>query len=46
MIANNDLNKQLPTEIKSVLKELSVIKHLRNIGIIKLFGFPVFLFFN
>ncbi len=38
MIANNDPNKQLPTEIKSVFKELGVLKHLRNAGITKSFG--------
>lgn len=39
MIANNDSNKQLPAEIKSVFKELGVLKHLRNAGITKSFGF-------
>lgn len=39
MITNNDSNKQLPTEIKSVFKELGVLKHLRNAGITKSFGF-------
>ncbi|MDM8102869.1 MULTISPECIES: IS4 family transposase [Oceanobacillus] len=38
MIANNAPNKQLPTEIKSVFKELGVLKHLRNAGITKSFG--------
>ena len=39
MIAKNDLNKQLPNEIKSTFKELNVLKHLRNAGITKSFGF-------
>lgn len=39
MIANNDLNKQLPNEIKSTFKELKVLQHLRNAGISKNFGF-------
>lgn len=39
MIANNDLNKQLPNGIKSTFKELKVLKHLRNAGISKNFGF-------
>lgn len=39
MIANNDQNKQLPSEIKSTFKELNVSKHLRNAGITKSFGF-------
>lgn len=39
MIANNDLNKQLPTELKSAFNELKVLKHLRNAGITKRFGF-------
>ncbi|MDL5042046.1 IS4 family transposase [Heyndrickxia coagulans] len=39
MIANNDLNKQLPNEIKSTFKELKILKHLRNAGITKNFGF-------
>ena len=39
MIANNDQNKQLPNEIKSTFKELNVLKHLRDAGITKSFGF-------
>jgi len=39
MIANNDQNKQLPNEIKSTFKELNILKHLRNAGITKSFGF-------
>ncbi|KKE79212.1 transposase [Bacilli bacterium VT-13-104] len=39
MIANNEPNKQLPNEIKSTFKELGVLKHLRNAGITKSFGF-------
>lgn len=39
MIANNDQNKQLPNELKSTFKELHVLKHLRNAGITKSFGF-------
>lgn len=39
MIANNDPNKQLPTELKSAFNELKVLKHLRNAGITKRFGF-------
>ncbi|WP_373893489.1 IS4 family transposase [Virgibacillus natechei] len=39
MIAENDQNKQLPNEIKSTFKELNVLKHLRNAGITKSFGF-------
>lgn len=39
MIANNDLNKQLPTELKSAFNELDILKHLRNAGITKGFGF-------
>ncbi|WP_010532239.1 IS4 family transposase [Lentibacillus jeotgali] len=39
MIAKNDLNKQLPNEIKSTFIELNVLKHLRNAGITKSFGF-------
>ncbi|MFS0614222.1 transposase [Lederbergia ruris] len=39
MIAKNDLNKQLPAEINCTFKELKVLKHLRNAGITKNFGF-------
>lgn len=39
MIANNDQNKQLPKEMKSTFEELNVLKHLRNAGITKSFGF-------
>src|SRR5690625_2045895 len=39
MIANNGSNKQLPNEIKSIFKDLKVLKHLRNAGITKSFGF-------
>ncbi|ALX47495.1 transposase [Lentibacillus amyloliquefaciens] len=39
MIAKNNLNNQLPNEIKSTIKELNVLKHLRNAGITKSFGF-------
>jgi hypothetical protein len=39
MIANNEQNKQLPNELKSVFKELKLLKHLRKAGITKSFGF-------
>ncbi len=39
MIANNAQNKQLPNELKSAFKELGILKHLRNAGITKGFGF-------
>ncbi|MEF2292502.1 hypothetical protein V2W34_10865 [Virgibacillus dokdonensis] len=39
MIVNNDPNKQLPTEVNSLFKELGVLKHLRHAGITKSFGF-------
>lgn len=39
MIANHDPFKQLPKEIKSAFIELKVIKHLREAGIKKSFGF-------
>lgn len=39
MIANHDPFKQLPQEIKSAFIELKVIKHLRDAGIKKSFGF-------
>ncbi|KOY82276.1 hypothetical protein ADM90_11640 [Lysinibacillus macroides] len=39
MLENNDSNTQLPTEIESVLKELVILKHLRNAGTPKSFGF-------
>ena len=39
MITNNDRNNQLPRELKSVFKELKLLKHLRSAGITKSFGF-------
>ncbi|MUV37072.1 hypothetical protein JNUCC1_00878 [Lentibacillus sp. JNUCC-1] len=39
MIAKNNSNNQLPNEINSTFKELKVLKHLRNAGITKSFGF-------
>jgi len=39
MIAKTNLNKQLPNELNSIFKELKVLKHLRNAGITKSFGF-------
>src|SRR5690625_1576816 len=39
MIAKNNLNKQLPSEINSTFKELKVLQHLRNAGITKSFGY-------
>ncbi|GGB37850.1 transposase [Virgibacillus dakarensis] len=39
MIAKNNLNKQLPNELKSTFKELKVLKHLRHAGITKNFGY-------
>lgn len=39
MIANNDPFKQLPKEIKSTFIELKIVKHLRDAGIKKSFGF-------
>lgn len=39
MIANNDPFKQLPKEIKSAFVELKILKHLRDAGIQKSFGF-------
>jgi len=39
MIAKNDSNNQLPTEIKSVFKELNMFKYLRDTGVKKLVGF-------
>lgn len=40
MITNNDQDKQLSNEIKSVFKELNVLKHLRDAGTAKSFEFP------
>jgi hypothetical protein len=39
MIANNEQNKQLPNELKSIFKEMQLLKHLRKAGITKSFGF-------
>lgn len=39
MIANNDQNNQLPNDLKSAFNELQILKHLRNAGITKDFGF-------
>ncbi len=39
MIANKDQNKQLSNKLKLTFKELNVLKHLRNAGITKSFGF-------
>lgn len=39
MIANNDMNNQLPKALKAVFDELGIIKHLRNAGITKGLGF-------
>ncbi|KKE79008.1 IS4 family transposase [Bacilli bacterium] len=39
MIANNDQNNQMPTELKSGFNELEMLKHLRKAGITKGFGF-------
>lgn len=39
MIANNDPKNQLPKEMKSAFNELQILKHLRNAGITKNFGF-------
>src|SRR5690625_3337744 len=39
MIANNDQNNQMPTELKSGFNELEILKHLRKAGITKGFGF-------
>jgi hypothetical protein len=39
MIAKKDHNKQLPNELDSTFKELKIVKHLRNAGITKNFGF-------
>ncbi|ALX47564.1 hypothetical protein [Lentibacillus amyloliquefaciens] len=46
MIANNDKNKQLPDEINMTFKELNMLKHLRNAGITKYFGFFLCLHFS
>lgn len=40
MIAKNNTNNQLPTEIKLIFKELNMFKHLRNAGIKKFVGYP------
>lgn len=39
MIAKKGLENQLPKEIKATFDELGVLKHLRNAGIKKTFGF-------
>lgn len=39
MIEHNDQNNQLSKELKSVFKELEIVKHLRKAGITKKFGF-------
>lgn len=39
MIANNDMNNQLPKALKAVFDELGILKHLRNAGITKGLGF-------
>ncbi|MFD1349682.1 IS4 family transposase [Oceanobacillus caeni] len=39
MIANNDQNNQMPTELKSGFNELEMLKYLRKAGITKGFGF-------
>src|SRR5699024_417083 len=39
MIAKNNTNNQLPTEIKLIFKELGIFKHLRNAGIKKFTGY-------
>src|SRR5699024_9934052 len=39
MIANNDQNNQMPTELKSGFNELEMLKHLRKAGITKGLGF-------
>lgn len=39
MIANNGQKNQLPKEIKAAFDELEILKHLRNAGIKKSFGF-------
>lgn len=39
MIEHNDQNNQLPKELKSVFRELEIVKHLRKAGITKKFGF-------
>jgi hypothetical protein len=39
MITNKDPKNQLPTELKSAFNELNILKHLRNAGITKGFGF-------
>ena len=39
MIANKGQKNQLPKEIKSAFDELDILKHLRNAGITKSFGF-------
>lgn len=39
MIEHNDQNNQLQKELKSVFRELEIVKHLRKAGITKKFGF-------
>ncbi|MFY3792139.1 IS4 family transposase [Ureibacillus sp. MALMAid1270] len=39
MIEHNDQNNQLPKELKSVFRELEIVKHLRKACITKKFGF-------
>jgi len=39
MIKDNSQNKQLPNELTSTFKELKVLKHLREAGVTKNFGF-------
>lgn len=39
MIEHNDQNNQLPKELKSVFRELEIVKHLCKAGITKKFGF-------
>ncbi|MED4587878.1 IS4 family transposase [Priestia flexa] len=39
MIEHNDQNNQLPKELKSVFRELEIVKHLRKASITKKFGF-------
>lgn len=39
MIAKKNQDNQLPNELKSTFKELKILKHLRNAGITKSFGF-------
>jgi len=46
MIAHDDLNNQLPSEINSVFQELRVPYHLRKAGITKHFGFSCLYLFQ